>query len=1204
MKKRFLAVLLMMAMLFSVLPASALAAEGGEDSEAPVVCAGYGADETCGAETHVEGCPLYVAPVDGGKPTSETVEDEDSWAECTSCSADDPHLIYTTADLDKIRTHTQTTEANGNQTTVTGYFRLANDITFEASDFEDNGDFYHDGEGWISIGKVVEGNETTVNAFVGIFDGNNHTISNLWTANQTTNVGLFAQVGDSSHTNATVENLVIKNAILNEIPTGDTQNGRPTGCIAGDLYGKVSNITIDGCKLYSVKGNVGAVVAGLVGGTIENCTVVNSEVYGIATSTGGNNNGDKCGLICGYANDNAQITNCVVKDSKVMADSRGAAGIAGMQYGSTIKDCTVSNCEITGKGECVGGISGGNYAGNWESSIENCVVSDCKISGATNVGGIEGNINGGTITVTLKNNTIQNCNLFLTGEGINGANAGGILAAVSSTVTATIENCVAHNVTIDSRDCTLMENGSWPVRLGSICGGGATSLDISNVFADVEILYSENQSTRIGGICTDQGSISQSEAIRLVKNPSNTYYVQYNNVPANDVPFLEKSNYGIKVEDKAFEYGSEISLKDIFGVLGENAENITYQSSNSDVLTISNGEITVQNVGNTTIASCVPINGVEQSFVSANITVTPRVLTYVNKGNQTNPGSVTYPVSDDYTDVNDVLTFKWKDDPNTVVTLQAGEDINYTYSISAENGGSGVEGTVDFLPVPAGTYEGVKFNLINPNYVFANSTEGGDPLTTISFTVNVAAEGVSRAYLANLKSTGSATFTYDGEGKLPVSGTLTAYKENSTTAETVEEMTFNVHIEGLNDTVFHSFVEDVPSGTDVTAISGLVLPTKPGAYVLTVSAENGSYYVYKSQVITITKATITIKADDKSVYAGGTMPELTYTVTGLASGENLSGEVGLTCDAADTNTEGTYTITPSGGAVPSADCYNEIVYETGTLTVSSRPSGGGGGGATTYTVTVDSAKNGTVTVSPKSASKGTTVTITVKPDSGYELDDLTVTDKNGDTVKLTRKSDTQYTFTMPASKVTVEASFTEIEEQPAVSFVDVSASAYYYDAVAWAVENGVTSGTSATTFSPDAACTRAQAVTFLWRAAGSPAPKSSVNPFADVSTSAYYYDAVLWAVEQGITVGTSATTFSPDLTCTRAQIVTFLYRADGTATAGNNPFTDVADSAYYAGAVKWAVAEGVTAGTSATTFSPDASCTRAQIVTFLYRAYA
>lgn len=170
-------------------------------------------------------------------------------------------------------------------------------------------------------------------------------------------------------------------------------------------------------------------------------------------------------------------------------------------------------------------------------------------------------------------------------------------------------------------------------------------------------------------------------------------------------------------------------------------------------------------------------------------------------------------------------------------------------------------------------------------------------------------------------------------------------------------------------------------------------------------------------------------------------------------------------------------------------------------------------------------------------------------------------------------------------------------------FVDVSANDYYYEAVQWAVENGITTGTSSTTFSPDAACTRAQAVTFLWRAAGSPAPKDGVNPFADVRSGDYYYNAVLWAVEQGITVGTSATTFSPDATCTRAQIVTFLWRANRKPVvdyAAN--FSDVLSDAYYAPAVRWAVSEGITVGTGKTTFSPDSNCTRAQIVTFLYRS--
>ena len=184
-------------------------------------------------------------------------------------------------------------------------------------------------------------------------------------------------------------------------------------------------------------------------------------------------------------------------------------------------------------------------------------------------------------------------------------------------------------------------------------------------------------------------------------------------------------------------------------------------------------------------------------------------------------------------------------------------------------------------------------------------------------------------------------------------------------------------------------------------------------------------------------------------------------------------------------------------------------------------------------------------------------------------------------------------------KVEVNGTFVKKSAQ---TFVDVPENAYYAPAVNWAVEKGVTEGTSATTFSPDAACTRAQIVTFLYRAAGSPAVKSTVNPFTDVTASDYYYNAVLWAVENGITTGTSETTFSPNESCTRAQCVTFLYRVVGSAATAKASFTDVSADAYYAPAVDWAVEKGVTDGTSATTFSPDAVCTRAQIVTFLYRA--
>lgn len=254
-----------------------------------------------------------------------------------------------------------------------------------------------------------------------------------------------------------------------------------------------------------------------------------------------------------------------------------------------------------------------------------------------------------------------------------------------------------------------------------------------------------------------------------------------------------------------------------------------------------------------------------------------------------------------------------------------------------------------------------------------------------------------------------------------------------------------------------------------------------------------------------------------------------------------------------------------------------------------------------YDVTTPSKpENGSVTVDPERARSGSRVTVTVTPDSGYKLGELVVTDRDGKKLELTDKGNGQYTFTMPSGKVEVAAEFVkEVEVSP---FADVATDAYYYDAVKWAVNKGITNGVSETLFGPDQACTRAQIVTFLWRAAGSPEPKSG-STFADVAADAYYAKAVAWAVENGITKGTSETTFHPDETCTRAQGVTFLYRALGKLAAAQAGFTDVAADSYYADAVNWAAENGVTKGISETLFGPDGSCTRAQIVTFLYRAY-
>ena len=298
---------------------------------------------------------------------------------------------------------------------------------------------------------------------------------------------------------------------------------------------------------------------------------------------------------------------------------------------------------------------------------------------------------------------------------------------------------------------------------------------------------------------------------------------------------------------------------------------------------------------------------------------------------------------------------------------------------------------------------------------------------------------------------------------------------------------------------------------------------------------------------------------------------------------------------------GGVTITNNKFAMPAGDVEIKAIFEKNTPTGPIGPIGPIGPGTATYPITIQSGKNGGVTASHKSAAKGALVTLTVTPDKGYVLEALNAFDQNGSALPLTQQNG-KYCFTMPASAVTVKATFMD-DNTMLNFFVDVSASDYYYDAVLWAVGKSITGGTSATTFDPSGNCTRAQAVTFLWRAAGSPAPKTKVMPFTDVPAGSYYHDAVLWAMEQGITKGTSDTAFSPNATCTRAQIVTFLWRAGGSpAVSGSAAFTDVASDAYYAAAVAWAEKNGVTSGIGGGLFGTGNTCTRAQIVTFLYRA--
>ena len=250
------------------------------------------------------------------------------------------------------------------------------------------------------------------------------------------------------------------------------------------------------------------------------------------------------------------------------------------------------------------------------------------------------------------------------------------------------------------------------------------------------------------------------------------------------------------------------------------------------------------------------------------------------------------------------------------------------------------------------------------------------------------------------------------------------------------------------------------------------------------------------------------------------------------------------------------------------------------------------------TVRVAETENGSIAVDPKHPAKGSTVIITVEPDEGYELDEITVTDKDGNSLKLTDKGDGKYSFTMPSGKVDIDATFKKLVETS--PFADVSTDAYYYEAVKWAAENNITGGIGNGLFGPDLTCTRGQIVTFLWRAAGSPEP-TALSTFTDVASDAYYAKAVAWAVENGVTTGTGDGKFSPDAPCTRGQAVTFLWRALGQLAGDTASFSDVPADSYFAQAVAWAAQSGITTGVGNNRFAPDALCTRAQIVMFMMR---
>lgn len=579
------------------------------------------------------------------------------------------------------------------------------------------------------------------------------------------------------------------------------------------------------------------------------------------------------------------------------------------------------------------------------------------------------------------------------------------------------------------------------------------------------------------------------------------------------------------------------------------------------------------------------------------------------------------------------------------LSREAGEDVG-TYNIT--KGSLALEGS--------GTFKAINYNLVLDTAVvtfeITKGTYGGSTptktvnilknyagvqtgtLTAADFFTTVPAEAkitnaVPNAASSNMMSTvgtgASGDFNYASKMNITAasdeSWTVTISSKNYTdinatlTFKLVDKTDVSAQITFPNGTLTYNGAGQKYEKATISGVSGGTwnytyvansgtgasldsagLPKTAGTYTVTAKYEDDAHIGTKNATLTVSKATPTgAPTCTKITTSGKTLADAPLAIGTIApAGGTLAWDMAATTVVA-ANTAYGWTYTP-------ADTANYKAL-TGSLTpyaVSSGDGSGGGAYTPSYTVSVDKTVNGTITVSPKSASKGDTVTITVKPDKGYELDTLKVLDKNGDKVKLTEKNG-KYTFTMPAGKVTVKGSF--VEEAPEQIFTDVPVDAYCYEAVKWAAEKGITGGVGNKLFGSNDPCTRAQIVTFLWRAAGSPEPKA-MSTFVDVSADSYYAKAVAWAVENGITGGTGDGKFSPDATCTRAQAVTFLYRASGApAVSGNAAFRDVATNAYYAAAVKWAEKNGITGGIGGGLFGSDNNCTRAQIVTFLYRNY-
>ena len=859
---------------------------------------------------------------------------------------------------------------------------------------------------------------------------------------------------------------------------------------------------------------------------------------------------------------NAEVT--IDKDTVLTASgSNGAAVFIGQDadakytlnvYGKVIRES--KSFAISGNGSYKGTTTINIYDGAEVKSASVAIYH--PQAGVINVNGglVEGycaigiksgtlNINGGTVRGTADDHVLDDSN----------STSGTIIYDGSAIVVDSRATGYAGNVNINVTGGTVESRYSTAIReIGEQDKPDMTQLTKLNVTGG-----------NVFGASSNSGNVTNDMLVRdiPVSNVSVSGGAFKHEVPQNYCApgFVPKTN-----DDST--YGVEIKEDMVAEVLDAQGNTVGAYGKLADAITAAKNGETVKLLSNVTEAVTIPagktitldLNGKKlvnsENAQDDKVADADRKHTITNNGTLTIKDSVGGGIVDNVSHGRAAIY-----NAGTITEIKGGK---FTRSVDKSTDASNAKGNSWYV-------------IYNGENATINKISGGEFLANGKFSSLFRSDGT-------IDEISGGTFTQDG---------FIAFK-NQGTVKKISGGTFSSKEQSCIQN--WGTIDEVCGGT-ITAGSIGIWNLSSDKY-----AAPGKVGVISGGSISGTTAAIRL-TDYDNTPDGGNKPSTTCKASASITGGTITGALDVR-----ENTK----LTISGGTfdrpIDSKYCASGFVPKAnsdGTYGVT-RPSSGSSSSSSydpTYSVSTPSkTEHGTVTVSPKSASKGDTVTVTVKPDSGYVLETLTVTDKNGNELTLKDKGDGKYTFTMPAGKVEVKATFME-DNSVLNFFYDVPNNAYFYEAVKWAVENGITTGVGNDLFAPEQPCTRAQIVTFLWRAAGSPEPKGAASGMTDVVSGSYYEKAVAWAIENGITTGTTTTTFSPDVTCTRAQAVTFLARALKAKAASAAEFSDVPTGSYFADAVAWAAANGVTEGIGGGLFGSDNDCTRGQIVTFLYRAY-